>query len=125
MKSTILLTLSATAAAAPALVDENKLLVIQPSIADKINSNPTSTWKATADSKSRFAGSTIGDLRQMMGAKQVYENLPVIQHSQEVLDAAPASYDPRVSRPDCTGPILDQVSVLVVLQFLSQERHTR
>jgi len=109
MKSTILLTLAATAAAAaPALVDENELLVIQPSIAAQINSNPKSTWKATADSKSRFAGMTIGNLRSMMGAKQVYENLPVINHPQEVLEAAPASYDPRVSRPDCTGPILDQ-----------------
>ena len=103
-----LFTLAASAAATPTLIDENKLPVLSKSIVDEINTNPSSTWKASYEVNNRFSGFTVGDARSMMGAQMVYENLPTILHTQEVLDAAPASYDPRVSRADCTGPILDQ-----------------
>jgi cathepsin B len=111
MKSAAILTLlasSASAAATPTVVDENSKLVIDQRIANIVNSNPSSTWKAVADKKSRFAGMTVGDMRSMMGAKMVYENLPTIKHDQSVLDSVPSSYDPRVSRKECTGPVLDQ-----------------
>ena len=111
MKTAAAFTLFATQSALaikPTIVDENAKLVIDQRIANIVNTNPKSTWTATADKTGRFAGMTVGDLRAMMGAKMVYENLPTIQHDQVVLDTAPASYDPRVSRPSCTGPILDQ-----------------
>ena len=105
LKAVLFATAAAAAAASP-LVDENALPVIRKEIVDQINSNPASTWKA--EESARFAGMSVAEMRLMMGARFAYENLPVVQHPQEVLDAAPASFDPRTSRPECTGKVLDQ-----------------
>jgi cathepsin B len=106
MKAALLLSTLTAVTASPTLIDENAMPVISQEIVDKINSNPASTWKA--EESSRFSGMSVGDLRMMMGARFVYENLPTIKHSQDLLDAAPASFDPRTSRPECTGKVLDQ-----------------
>ena len=106
MKAVLFATAATAAAAASPLVDENAQPVIRKEIVDLINSNPASTWKA--EESSRFSGMTVGDLRMMMGARFAYENLPTVQHPQHVLDAAPDSFDPRTSRPECTGKVLDQ-----------------
>merc|ERR1719506_759601 len=106
MKAALLLSTLTAVTASPTLIDENAMPAISAEIVDKINSNPASTWKA--EESSRFSGMSVGDLRMMMGARFVYENLPTIKHSQDLLDAAPASFDPRTSRPECTGKVLDQ-----------------
>merc|ERR1712096_535645 len=107
MKSFVLLAALATIACASTIIDESKAPVLDKSIAESVNNNPYSTWNATLNS--RFNGVTIGDARAMMGAKKDgIASLPIIQHDAATLAAAPASYDPRTSRPTCTGPILDQ-----------------
>jgi cathepsin B len=89
------------------LVDVSRTLATSPALAAQINANPKSTWKAGINE--RFAGWTIGEMRRLMGAKtDGLEKFPRIQHSPEVLAAVPPSFDPRVSRKNCTGPVLDQ-----------------
>jgi cathepsin B len=72
-----------------------------------VNGNPDSTWRAGYNS--RFENMTVADARALMGARvEDIASLPSIQHNATTLKAAPASFDPRVSRKSCTGPVLDQ-----------------
>lgn len=90
------------------LVDDSRQPVLSDDIIKAVNGNKESTW--TAGRNTRFEAMTLGQARQMMGAKDDNEiaKLPRIQHDDETLQAAPAEYDPRKSRPNCTGPVLDQ-----------------
>lgn len=110
MKTTAIFCLLALAGTATAfdIVDESANLVLNDDIITHVNRNPASTWKAGRNA--RFEGLTIGETRKLMGAmtgKQMLD-LPKIQHSEKDLQAVPDSYDPRVSRKSCTGPVLDQ-----------------
>ena len=89
------------------LYDDAKEEVLSEKLIQQINSNEKSTWKAGRNT--RFEGMTVGQLRTMLGAKTDGINqLPKIQHDAATLASAPASFDPRKSRPNCTGPVLDQ-----------------
>lgn len=100
--------LAITAASAFQIVDKSSHPVLSDDIVKAVNSNPKSTW--TAGHNRRFEKMTIGQARMMMGAKNDNSlvRLPTIEHDKSLLDAAPSSFDPRVARPNCTGPILDQ-----------------
>lgn len=100
--------LAVTAAAGFQIVDKSSQPVLSDDIIKAVNSNPRSTW--TAGRNSRFEKMTIGQTRMMMGAQNDNSlvNLPTIQHDSATLAAAPSSFDPRISRPNCTGPVLDQ-----------------
>jgi cathepsin B len=84
------------------------MTVLSDDIINQINSNPKSTW--TAGRNSRFEGTTVGAARHLMGAKNDNSlgQYPTIEHDAATLASAPASFDPRVSRPNCTGPVMDQ-----------------
>jgi len=84
------------------------MMVSTSEIINEINNNPTSTWKAGVNS--RFEGVTIGAARMLMGAKSdnSISKLPKVKHDDLTLLSVPSSYDPRISRPNCTGPVLDQ-----------------
>ena len=75
-------------------------------IIDAVNSN--ASW--TAGKNERFVGFTVGDMKLMMGAKK--EDMSQVPKMEDfdaaTLAAVPASYDPRTSRKECTGPVLDQ-----------------
>lgn len=89
------------------IIDESNQPVISQDIINAVNSNPASTWKAGFND--RFANMTVGEARLMMVARtDNIASLPVMEHDPETLAAAPDSYDPRDSRPNCTGPVLDQ-----------------
>jgi cathepsin B len=90
------------------VVDESNMLVLSDDIIKTVNENPSSTW--TAGRSPRFEGVTIAAARLLMGAKEdnSYAQLPVVQHDAETLASVPSSFDPRITRPNCTGPVLDQ-----------------
>jgi len=104
----VLICLAIAALAQCAIVDESETPVLSSSIVQLVNSNPAATWNATS-SVPRFLTYTVAEARAMMGASSFgSENLPTMKHSPEAIAATPAAFDPRVSRANCTGPVLDQ-----------------
>ena len=103
----ILSTIATLACGEFTLYDDSKEPVLSDEIIKKVNGNEKSTWKAGRNA--RFEGMTLGEIRTMLGAKTDGINqLPKIQHDAATLASAPASFDPRKARPNCTGPVLDQ-----------------
>ena len=56
----------------------------------------------------RASKQDTGEIRTMLGKTDGINQLPKIQHDAATLASAPASFDPRKARPNCTGPVLDQ-----------------
>jgi cathepsin B len=103
----LILTIAALSTAKFTLLDDSKEPVLSDKVIEAVNGNVQSSWKAGRNA--RFEGMTIGEIRTMLGAKTDGINqLPKIQHDQATLANAPASFDPRKARPNCTGPVLDQ-----------------
>ena len=121
--SKILLAAAAAAAAVASgfsIIDESAKNVLSDDILRTVNTNPAATWKAGHNS--RFEGMTVGQARSMMGVTgrdADSKNMPVIQHDEATIRDTPSSYDPRVSRKSCTGPVLDQGTSSSFLLFLS------
>lgn len=88
-----------------AIVDLSNEPVLSVKIITEVNA--AASW--TAGINSRFDNYSIADMRALMGAQTSdLKDLPEIQHTAEAIAATPDSYDPRVSRKSCTGPVLDQ-----------------
>ena len=68
------------------LVDDSRQPVLSDDIIKAVNGNKASTW--TAGRNTRFEAMTLGQARQMMGAKDDNEiaKLPRIQHDEEKRD---------------------------------------
>ena len=70
-------------------------------IADRINTDSSSTW--TAGINSRFVGMTHAQIRRLMGVKKTPPSkmLPVKQ--VEILEALPETFDARAQWPQCAS----------------------
>merc|ERR1711981_1122894 len=107
LRSITLFLAIAIAAHGSSIVDDSVQPVLDDAIVEQVNSNPLSTWNATRSV--RFEGLTIAQARAMMGAmSHGLADLPHIVHDDATIAATPSSFDPRVSRKSCTGPVLDQ-----------------
>jgi len=80
-------------------------------LVDQINSDPASTWVATADVP-RFEATSLSQMRSLLKASTYgIEDLPKKENpTPEFLAALPDSFDPRQDqdRMGCQGPVLDQ-----------------
>ncbi|KAH7442298.1 hypothetical protein KP509_03G080900 [Ceratopteris richardii] len=89
------------------LLDEQRP-ILQPSLVEKVNSNPHSKWKA--DMNWRFANSTVEDFKRLLGAimDDGQEKKHVRSHPRGL--KLPLSFDSRDAWPQCTSlrTILDQ-----------------
>jgi len=88
------------------LIDDSNQPLMSEKLAYEINTNPESTWNATHLSP-KFQRWNLGHAKQFMacGRTDGLEKLPSIQHSAASIASTPSSYDPRVSRKSCTGPV--------------------
>ena len=91
------------------LLNEAELPVVSQDIVDAVNANPAAGWKASVDGAAhKFGQFTVAEARALMGAVRGEVMEHSVNHPDEVLAAVPSSFDPRVSRKACTGPVLDQ-----------------
>merc|ERR1711871_993774 len=109
MSRLFLFALVASSAAAFKLIDASQRPLIDENLVKDINADHKRTWNATTEVP-KFQHWTMAQAKAFMacGRTDGLENLPTIQHSEETLKATPSSFDPRVSRKECTGPVLDQ-----------------
>ncbi|XP_058076196.1 cathepsin B-like protease 3 [Magnolia sinica] len=84
--------------------------ILQDSIIQEINANPTAGWEASRNS--RFSNYTIDQFRHLLGVKQMPQNAldttPVKTHPKSL--KLPKQFDARTAWPQCStiGRILDQ-----------------
>lgn len=90
------------------LVDESKEPLMSEQLAYEINTSGGS-WNATHISP-KFQAWSICHAKQFMacGRTDGLEKLPSISHDAETIAATPSSFDPRVSRKGCTGPVSEE-----------------
>merc|ERR1711871_25697 len=109
MSRLFLFALVASSAAAFKLIDASQRPLIDENLVKDINADHQRTWNATTEVP-KFQHWTMAQAKAFMacGRTDGLENLPTIQHDEATLQATPSSFDPRVSRKECTGPVLDQ-----------------
>lgn len=110
--SALLLLSAASLVLAAELASELKLNsnLLQDSIIDKINADPSSGWKAGRNHQ--FSDYTVGQFKEILGARAIPESekrdIPMVSHSRSL--NLPKEFDARKAWPQCStiGRILDQ-----------------
>lgn len=106
----LLLLLLASSSSSSLQVLATQSMILQNSIVQNINANPTAGWKAA--SNPYFRNHTVAQFKHMLGAKRTPQNalneFPLVKHEKEL--KLPKEFDARTAWPQCTtiGTILDQ-----------------
>eukprot|EP00250_Pteridium_aquilinum_P011473 c20094_g1_i2 orf=196-1218(+) len=91
-----------------AISNQEKKLILQPSLVDEVNTHSNAKWKA--DLNPRFANTTVEDFKRLLGSfmDDEQENINIRTYARNL--KLPTSFDAREAWPQCVSlqSILDQ-----------------
>ncbi|KAI5058902.1 hypothetical protein GOP47_0027072 [Adiantum capillus-veneris] len=83
------------------VASEDKQLILQPSLVDKVNNHPQSKWKA--DMNLCFANTTVEEFKKLLGAFMDDEQEKKSMHTHPRTLKLPLSFDARDAWPQCVS----------------------